>query len=127
MKMPSPTKQRWKIARYAALAGYFGLLGLLMLWNIWLAPSRYFPVAMVLIVLVVPLLFPLRGLLHGRISAHLWAGLLALLYFVHGVVEAVSNPAQRWLGLLEIVFSLALFAGALLYVRLRTAERKAPT
>lgn len=116
-----------KIARAAALGGYFGLLTLLMAWNMWLAPSHYFPVALVLIVLVVPLLFPLRGLLHGRASTHIWAGLMALLYFAHGISEAISNPAQRGLGLLEIAFSLTLLAGALLYVRFQAAERKART
>lgn len=118
---------RGRIAHAAALGGYFGLLALLLLWNIWLAPSRYFPVALTLLVLVVPLLFPLRGLLHGRVSTHIWAGLLALLYFVHGVGEAVSNPQARGLGALEVVFSVILFAGAMLYARFRAAELKAPT
>lgn len=119
--------RRSRVARTAALGGYFGLLALLLLWNTWLAPSHYFPVALTLLVLVVPLLFPLRGLLHGRISTHIWAGLLALLYFVHGVGEAVSNPKAWGLGVLEITFSVILFAGALLYARFRAAELKAPT
>ena len=48
------------------LTGYLGTLALLTAWYSWLAPSTHFPVALVLLVLVLPLLFPLRGLLHGR-------------------------------------------------------------
>ena len=49
-----------------ALTGYFGLFGVLLLWYAWLEPSSRLPTALVLILLVGPLLMPLRGLLHGR-------------------------------------------------------------
>jgi uncharacterized membrane protein len=113
-----------RIARYLALTGYFGLLALLLLWNAWLAPSRHFPVAMVLIVMLVPLLLPLRGLLHGRPYTHAWTSFLSLLYFTHGVVEAYSNPAERHYAVLETLFSVALFLGAIFYVKFRAAESR---
>ena len=112
------------IAHVATLAGYFALLGLLMLWNTILAPSQHFPVAIVLIVMVVPLLLPLRGLLHGRPYTHAWTAFLALLYFIHGVGEAVTNPQERLLGSLEIIFSLVLFFGATFYARYASVEKQ---
>lgn len=113
-----------QFTRVLALIGYFGLLVLLLLWNTWLAPSKYFPVALVLIVMVGPLLLPLRGLLHARAYTHAWTSFLALFYFTHGVGEAYSNPAERLYGWLEILFSVALFLGAIFYVRCRAIEAK---
>ena len=105
------------LARWLALAGYFGLLGLMLAWHAWQAPSGRFPVSLVFLITAVPLLLPLRGLLHGRPRAHIWAAFLSLPYFVHGVGEAFADPAGRWLGLLEIAFSLTLFFAASLYAR----------
>lgn len=109
---------------WLALAGYFGLLALLVSWTVWLAPSSRFPVSLVLLVSLGPLLLPLRPLLDGRPRAHLAAALIALLYLVHGISEAFASPPTRLLASLEIVFSTALFLGATFHARLR-AERDA--
>lgn len=101
-----------------ALGSYFALLVLTLVWHAWLFPSAYFPISLVLIVTALPLLLPLQGLLQGRPRSHIWVALLSMLYFVHGVGESIANPQQRWLGLLEILFSLILVFSATLYVRL---------
>ena len=111
----------------SALTNYFALLILSVVWHSWLFPSAYFPVSLVLIVMAMPLLLPLRGLLHGRPRSYIWASLLATLYFIHGVGEAVVNPQQRWLGILEIVFSLGLIFSASLYVRFSRPAHDNPT
>lgn len=102
---------------YAALTGYFGLFALLMLWNTVLAPSRHFPVAMVLLVSVTPLLLPLTGLLNKNLKSCAWAAYLSLIYFIHGTIETYSNIDERSLAELEVFFSLLLFFGATFYVR----------
>ena len=99
------------------LFGYFGTLGLLTAWYSWLAPSTHFPRALVLVVAVVPLLFPLRGILHGRKYTFAWSCFLALLYFIHGVMEAYSSETNRHLGLLEVLFTTLWFVAAMAYVR----------
>ena len=111
-------------ARLATLGGWFGLFGLMILWFAWLAPSQLYPVSMMLLVVAGPLLFPLRGLLHGKPYTHAWTSFLALAYFTHGSVEAWANAAERHLALLEVLFSLLLFAGAIFYARLRAREIK---
>lgn len=111
--MIAPTR----IAYGSVLTGYFGLLTLLMLWNTVIAPSQRFPVAITLIISVLPLMLPLRGLLHGRRTACAWAAYLSLFYFVHGIVEAAAGPGVRFLAGLEIAASLLLFFGAVFYVR----------
>jgi len=112
------------VTRALTLGSYFGLLALVTAWAAWISPSRYFPVALTLIVLAFPLLLPLRGLLHGRARAHIWAAFLSLLYFIHGVGKAYADPDERWLGLAEVGLSLGLVIGASLYVRW-SAERDA--
>lgn len=103
---------------YAALTGYFGLFGLLMLWNTVLAPSRSFSVALVWLILVLtPLLLPLRGLLKADKKNCAWAAYVSLLYFLHGT-DAVYNHANGYLlASFEVFFSLILFFGATFYVR----------
>jgi uncharacterized membrane protein len=101
------------------LAGYFGTLALLVAWYGWAAPSSLFPVALVLLVVVLPLFAPLRGLLHGRRYTVSWSCFLALGYFTHGVVEAYSSPVTRHLGLLEAALTGLWFLAALTYIRLR--------
>ncbi len=102
-----------------AVTGFVGLFALLMLWPTVLSPVTNFPVAWILLVSVTPLLLPMRGLLAKRPKACAWAAYISLAYFIHGSVEAYSNPAQRPYALLEVVFSLLLFFGAALYLRTR--------
>lgn len=110
-------------ARLLALCGYFGLLLLIPLWYGWLSPPQL-PLALVLAILMLPLLFPLRGLLQGRPYTYAWSNFIALFYFVHAVVELYSTPTDRYLALLELVLSLAFYVGAVIYARLGGRELK---
>ena len=112
------------LSRITTLASWFALFGLLLLWNIILAPSRYFPVALVLVVMVGPLLLPLRGLLNGKPYTHAWASFLIMLYFAHGVQEAWVNPDERLYALLEVFFSVIFFSAAITYAKLRGRQLK---
>lgn len=105
------------VYRRLALAGYLLLLALILIWNTVIAPPERYPVALVLIVLLVPMLFPLLGLLHGRRYTYAWSSMLSLLYFVIGVGDAYSDPVDRLYGGLMLVFSLSWFTGAVLYVK----------
>ena len=100
-----------------ALGGYLGTLVLLTAWYGWLAPPVHVPVALALMVLLTPLLLPLRGMLHGRRYTFQWSCFLALLYFMHGVGEAYASQTARHLGLLEILFTSTWFVAAILYIR----------
>lgn len=113
------------LARVATLTGYFGLLILLLAWYTWLSPSARYPVSLVLIVMVVPLLFPLRGLLHGKPYTHAWTTFLALYYFTLGVGTAMADPTDRVYGILQVVFSVMLFVGAMFYTRLKARAMRA--
>ncbi len=112
------------VSRLATLIGYFGLLGTLSVWHGWIAPAERLPTAIVLIVLLMPLLVPLRGLLHGKPYTHAWTAFLALIYFTLGVSHAAVED-ERIYGVIQIVTSLLLFFGCILYARLKSRQLRA--
>lgn len=102
--------------RRTASVCLIGLIALGLAWELWLAPLR--PGGSWLVLKVIPLLFPLRGVLKGDIYTMQWASMFILLYFMEGIVRAWSdpNPASAWLGGVEIALSLVFYLCAIFYV-----------
>jgi uncharacterized membrane protein len=102
-----------------ALTGYFLLLTLLLSWPTLLSPPQRMPVALILMISIIPLLFPLRGMLYGRKSSFTWAGYLSLFYFIHAVTEAgaMKEGIEMLAVGLELVASALLFFGVVFYLR----------
>lgn len=105
--------------RWIALAAHLALLALVLARYTWLAPPARAPVSLVLMVVAVPLLLPLRGLLHGRAYTHAWTSFLALPYFALGVDAVAAGVRPAWLGWALVATSLALFAAAVGYARMQ--------
>ena len=82
-----------------------------ILWHGLLHPSPALPAALVLAIALLPLCALLPAALHGARRALLVGGIVSLLYFSHGVMEAWSNPAERGLALFEILFALGAIFG----------------
>jgi len=111
--------------RPLALASWFALLALSILWEGWLAPARHTPLFW-LAVKGVPLLAMLPGLLRDRPKAYLGSCLLALLYFIEGVVlawtlRAEPLPASGTLLLawIEIIAAVTFIVSGALHARRR--------
>jgi len=107
------------MARFAWLAACTSLIALVFLavaWELVLAPVR--PGGSWLVLKALPLLAPLRGVLHRRRYTFVWSSLLVLPYFAEGVVRAWSDrgPSVE-LAAAEIVLSAAYFVGACVYLR----------
>jgi len=101
-----------------ALSSYFGLMISLIFW-ITLAPhSETYPTSAWLIIALVPLLFPLRGLLHGKPYTHAWTGFLMLFYFAHGIGEVYSAQGFDLYASLEVLFSAMTFITSIVFIRL---------
>jgi uncharacterized membrane protein len=111
-----------RVCRAAALGAYFALLALLLNWFTWIAPPERTPIALALILTTVPLLFPLRGLLHGRLYTHAWTSFLALPYFILGVDAVAAGTEPAWLGWGAIGASTILFTATVGYTRCRGRE-----
>lgn len=102
--------------RWTAVASLIGLITLTLAWEGWIAPLR--PGGSWLVLKALPLLLPLRGLLHGRRYTFQWATLLSLAYLTEGLVRAWSDSgASRAMAMGEVILALAFFAAAALYAR----------
>lgn len=103
--------------RYGASVSLLLLIVLCLLWELWLAPLR--PGGSWLVLKVIPLLLPLRGVLKGSLYTMQWASMLILIYFMEGVVRAYSDPSSASVALasIEIVLTLAFYLCAIFYVR----------
>jgi len=102
--------------RWVALTGFFGTLVFLLLWIIWLAPPES-PRSVVLAIALLPMLAPLRGLLHGRRYTHSWASFLALPYFAFGIDALIHRASDNWLGGMLTLLSVLWFFGCVYYAR----------
>ena len=75
--------------------------------------------------MAVPLLFPLKGLLQGRLYTYRWSLFLALGYVAHGTMETWALPEERIYGLLETLLAMLWFLAGIHYVRSRRGETRA--
>lgn len=94
--------------RWATALLVLALLGLQPVWYLWLAAPQVLPPLFATVLMMLPILPAALLLLLRRPSAGLWAGIAALFYFSHGVMEAWANPEVRGLALLETALALAL-------------------
>ncbi len=105
--------------RFLYIASVTSLLSLILLGIVWegvLAPARAGGTLMTLKIL--PLLFPLMGILKARIYTFQWASMLVLIYFTEGVVRAWSDRGvSQYLAIMEFLLSIIFFLAAILFVR----------
>lgn len=102
---------------------YFGsagsLVALILLcvaWELVLAPLR--PGGSWLVLKVIPLLLPLRGILKRDLYTMQWSSLLILLYLAEGLVRATSDRGfSATLGWVETGLGAVFFVCVLLYLR----------
>ena len=105
-----------KTAVHAASTSLILLIVLSVCWEIWLAPLR--PGGSWLVLKAVPLLLPLRGILHGRRYTCQWTSLLSLLYLAEGSVRTASDTGlSRQLAMIEVVLVVVLFASVIAVIR----------
>ncbi len=103
-----------------AIASLLALVALCLAWEIWWAPLR--PGGSWLALKALPLLLPLRGVLHGRRYTHQWGSMLILAYAAEGLMRVASDAGlSRWLAAAEIGLSLVFFLSAAFYARVTSA------
>ena len=105
-----------RAAWFGACSTLIALIFLCVAWELFLAPLK--PGGSWMVLKVVPLLFPLFGVLRGRRYTFQWTTLLIWLYFTEGVMRAWSDRGlSQKLGAAEIALSLAYFVSAVAFVR----------
>jgi uncharacterized membrane protein len=110
------------VSQRLAGASLIALILICLAWEGWLAPLQ--PGGSWLILKAVPLLLPLRGILHGRRYTFQWSAMFILVYFTEGVVRAwTDSGASGALAMGEAVLSLCFLASAAIYARLTGGNR----
>ena len=69
------------------------------------------------LLLSLPLLFPLKGLVSNRLYTYRWVGYMTLVYFCVGISELVSNPLLRVYGFGTTISSILLFLASIYFAR----------
>ena len=114
-----------RATRVLAVGSLLGLIVLCLAWELWLAPTG----RRTLVIKVLPLLFPLAGLLKHRMYTYRWVSLLVWLYCAEGLVRATSEQGMgAVLAGIEVVLCVLLFVACAVQVRWRlkrAAERAA--
>lgn len=105
-----------KISKISTLIGYFGLLSFIPIWHLIVKPLPPEFMSVTLLVQIGPLMFPLKGILHGKVYTHAWAMYLALFYFIIGVWYA-GDESTRTFGLIFSLLSILFFLGTMFYTR----------
>jgi len=103
--------------RALTLIGFFGLMLTLLCWIILPERGALFPTATLLAIALLPLLLPLRGILHGKPYTHAWNSFLMLFYFSFAVGELYSAAHFDFYPALAVLFSLICFTASILYIR----------
>lgn len=95
------------LQRRIGFAAWAALALLQVVWHAWLLPPARMPVAAALVFALLPLAIPL---VYWRTPARalLVAGMIALLYFCHGVAEVYAVPAERVVATIEIVLAVSV-------------------
>ncbi len=109
--------------RWLTLIGYFGLMIGFYSWIFVINETPAHQISLLLIIQVGPLLFPLIGLIKGRIYTHAWSIYLAVFYFIAGVWYS-SGEHSFLFGLYVIATSLLFMLGTGLYTRYASIQQR---
>lgn len=105
------------VCRWITLIAWVSLGFLILVWNTFLLDRHHHTIMGSLIIALVPLLLPLKGMGRGKIRAFIAVAMLSLLYFMHGVTE-VFEPGENLPAVLEVACSLIAFVGAVGYAHI---------
>lgn len=114
MAQTSPKTAAWKL-RFAQIT-WCALIVLTLIWDGYFTPlgtGRW-----LLVIKLLPLCLPLRGILSGKIYTYQYCSMLILMYFTESVMRIWDNsPISQFCAALEMLFSVGFFVGCLLYLQ----------
>jgi uncharacterized membrane protein len=105
-----------------ALGSYFSLILWLVVWHFLLTIDRNTSVLFNVIMWIVPILLPLKGLVQGKPYTYAWTNFIVMFYLLHGLTSIYAVEGERWYAFIEILLCCGLFTGCSFYARQRGRE-----
>jgi len=115
-QVPAVSAHRVALWHWLSIASLIGLIAVGVAWELWVAPAR--PGGSLLVLKVLPLLLPLFGILRARRYTYQWAPMLALAYFVEGVMRGYADSGNGAVaGWSQAALAVMFIAAASYYAR----------
>ena len=108
--------------RRLALFGYVGLLIWVPVWHFLLSQSIEKSSLFIILLWIVPLLLPARGLLTDKPYTYAWANFIVMIYLLHALTAIYAVENEAWYAAIELLFATCMFIGCSFYARLRGKE-----
>jgi len=106
-----------------AQCGYFGLLLLVPIWHLFISPPTLgINPWLVTSIWLIPLLFPLKGILQSNPYTYAWSAFISLIYLMHSCVIIMANDHELYLALIELLFSSLFLMGTIYFAKYRGIE-----
>jgi len=109
-------------AHKTTLLGYWGLVILIPVWNLWWYPSTQYSIKIMTILWLIPLMFPMFGLIKGKAYTHAWSGFIAVIYVCHGLASLVTSIDEIVPIILEVIFASMFLGGGMIFARWRGVQ-----
>ncbi|PKF50616.1 DUF2069 domain-containing protein [Enterovibrio nigricans] len=103
--------------RVTVLVSYLALIVWVLIWHSFLSPHPHINPYGVTVAWLIPLLFPLKGILTGKPYTHAWANFILMFYFLHGLTLLIVDEGERLLAAIEIVITSISFISNVLYAK----------
>ncbi len=106
-----------RVTQQGAILSLLLLIILCLGWELWWAPLR--PGGSFLMLKAIPLLLPLRGLLHGRRYTAQWTSLFIIFWIAEGAMRLFSDQGiSQGLAAVELLLATFCFACVAVYAKL---------
>lgn len=115
-----------RLIYFVALGSHVLLLSLLFVWIVFLQDKPQLPKSILLIIAVLPLALPLRGMLDSNRRSFLYASFLSLLYILHAGSELYVSTVLPWPQLIECLLALILLISSVFFIKWSAEEEQSP-
>lgn len=114
--------EKVKAYRLLALISHISLIAWMAVWYFGFKTSSEYSLAFVFLLYILPLLFPLKGIIQAKPYTHAWACFIVLWYFLHAITVMYAEPDYIWFAAVELILASAMFIGCSVFARLRGQE-----
>ena len=104
------------------LSGYFSLLFYMPFWLIIASDDSALSIPLILVMFVLPLLFPLKGLVQGNPYTYAWSNFIVMIYFLHSLTTLWVSADEKLWALGELLFASIMFIAGSYYAKYRGQE-----